>query len=41
MLKSLYDNIISAVDEFFTNGIQTLQHDGKKCVYCQGYYVEK
>ena len=40
-LKSSYDGIISAVDDFLTNGIQTPQHRWKKCVDCKGYYVEK
>ena len=31
-LKGLYDYIITAVDDFLTNGIQTLQHWWKKCV---------
>ena len=31
-LKSSYDDVISAVDDFFTNGIQALQHQWKKYV---------
>ena len=40
-LESSYDDVISAVDDFFTNEIQALQHQRKKCVDCKGDYVEK
>ena len=41
-LKSLYDDIISAVDDFFlTSGIQKLQHQWKKHVGWKKNYVEK
>ena len=40
-LKSSYDDIISACDDFLTNGIQTLQHHWKKCVDCKEDYAEK
>ena len=39
-LKSLYDGVISAVN-FFTNWIQTLQHQLKKWVDHNEVYVEK
>ena len=31
-LKSLFDDMISAVDDFLTNRIQELQHWWKKCL---------
>ena len=40
-LKSSYDDIMSAVDNFFINEIQALQHRCKKCVNRKGVYVEK
>ena len=42
-LKSSYDDIISAADDFFflTNGIQAVQHWLKKCVNPKWDYVEK
>ena len=36
-----YDDVISAVDNFLTNGIQTLQHWWNMCVGRKRYYVEK
>ena len=44
-LRRSYDSngryMISAVDDFFTNGIQALQHRWKKCEDCKGDYVEE
>ena len=40
-MKYLYDNVISSVDDIFTNAIQALQHRWKKYVDRKGYYVEK
>ena len=41
-LKSSYADVISTVNDFFTNRIQALQHRWKKCmVDCKGDYVEK
>ena len=40
-LKSLYDDVISAVDDFFINGIQELQHQWKNGVNHKEDYVEK
>ena len=40
-LKSTYNDNISAVDDFLTNGIQALQHRRNKCVDCKGHYVKK
>ena len=40
-LKSSYDYIISAVDDFLTNRIQALKHWYKKCVNFRGLYAEK
>ena len=39
-LKSLCDDVISAVDDFLTNEIQSLQYQWKKCVDTKGDYVE-
>ena len=38
--KSFYD-VISSINEFFTNEIQALQHWWKKCVDYKKDYVEK
>ena len=38
--KNSYDNVISAVDDFLTNGIQVLKCQWKKCVDYNGDYVE-
>ena len=40
-LKISYDNIISPIEDFFSNWIQVLQHQWKKCVNCKGNYAEK
>ena len=40
-LKNLYADVLSAVDDFFINGIQTLQHQCKSRVDHKWDYVEK
>ena len=40
-MKSPYDNVIFAVDGFFTNGIQIPQHQWNKCMGCKRDYIEK
>ena len=40
-LKSLYDDVISTVEDFLITEIQTLQHHWKKCVNSKDKYVEK
>ena len=39
--KSSYQDDKSAVDDFFTDRIQALQHQWKKYVDCKEDYVEK
>ena len=40
-LKSSYDDIIFAVDDFLANGIQALQHQWQKYVDHKGNYIVK
>ena len=40
-LRLSLDDIISVVDDFFTNGIQALQHWWKKFMNCKGNHVEE